>query len=416
MLKVKSKLSVAIGIILISQAAVAADPDKKGMTLWLDASDSATLYSDKVCTTQTTIGSGVRCWKDKSGKNNHVKLAKNATAASLKLKAQNNFTTVHFSGSATSNTALITDKATQITANSSYTKVVIFSIDNQDGGTGTKGRHNLISSASSQTSFWANNGVLSSKHNGTAGDYLSDTKKLKEKEYHIGITRFSKPDDKKHPNMAIHNILNLNGMRIDSNDDDDGGKNGKAHHKSSRTSIGGAGTDEKGNLYFPLNGNIAEAIVYDRALSNAEITATEKYLAKKWNISLGQSIAFDKPKNQVVKNPAIQLHAISSSGIKVSFTSKTKGICNISKKSPEFVTLDAIGTCKIEANAAKSNDGLYPKASPVIQSFEIKSVKDTTTEAPNQNPPKENNGGGGSPLPLGLTLLGLISLLRRKIR
>jgi len=87
--------------------------------------------------------------------------------------------------------------------------------------------------------------------------------------------------------------------------------------------------------------------------------------------------------------------------MKVVFTSKTLGICKISNDSSEYVTLDAIGTCKIEANAAKSKDGTYPKATPVVQSFEIKAV--------------QNSSSGGSTLPLGLALLDLVGLIRCKL-
>ena len=43
------------------------------LTLWLDASDSATLYQNTACTARVSAsGQSVACWKDKSGSGNHV--------------------------------------------------------------------------------------------------------------------------------------------------------------------------------------------------------------------------------------------------------------------------------------------------------------------------------------------------------
>ncbi len=397
-------LSVAVGLVLATQVASAAPkPPAKGMTLWLDASDNATLFTDKACIGTPTVAPGdINCWKDKSGQNNNVKVASNTlNPPKLMTKAQNNKDVVDFT-----QTALITTDKDQIKTNGSYTKFVVFKLDNEDGNKGVNklSKHNLIGSDPYQTTLWADNGMLHSQHKGSTTNYLDSKKKLGIEKYHIAVTRYSKPDyDSTKPNEASPNILNLDGKREASNFD-------KADHTSARTSIGGVGTNGSGENYFYLDGKIAEALVYNRSLTDAEITTTEKYLAKKWKLDLGQNITFDKPKNQVKGNPPIQLHAVSSSGMEVVFTSKTLGICKVD--SSEYVTLDAVGICKIEANTAKSADGTYPKAAPVTQSFEIKAVKDTTTEEPNPNPPKKSSGG--SPLPLGLALLGLIALLRRK--
>ena len=411
MLHSKSQLALLAATLLISPLGMAADPDKTGMTLWLDAADSNTLFTNKTCTGAKSIKSGdVSCWKDKSGKKNDVVVASNALSPPKLLGYdQNNKAVVDFN-----QTALITKDKDQIKTNSSYTKFVVFKLDNEDGNKDVDklSKHNLIGSDPYQTTLWADNGMLHSQHKNSTTNYLDSKRKLGIAEYHIAVTRYSKPDyNPAKPNDAVSNILNLDGEREAGNFDE-------AKHTAARTSIGGVGTYGTGENYFYLDGKIAEAIVYNRSLTNAEIATTEKYLAKKWKLDLGQNITFDKPKNQVKGNPAIQLHAISSSGMKVVFTSKTLGICKISKDSSEYVTLDAIGTCKIEANAAKSKDGTYPKATPVVQSFEIKTVKDTTTEEPNKTPPGSNGGSkksGGSTLPFGLALLGLVGLIRRKL-
>ena len=54
-----------------------------GLNLWLDASDTASLFKDE-CSTATdtaeTNGDSVRCWRDKSGLGNHVEAAAGAEA------------------------------------------------------------------------------------------------------------------------------------------------------------------------------------------------------------------------------------------------------------------------------------------------------------------------------------------------
>ena len=56
-------------------------------------------------------------------------------------------------------------------------------------------------------------------------------------------------------------------------------------HKSAMTTIGyGGGSNANGK--FHLKGEIAEAIIYDRALSDAEIESIESYLSKKWGLNL----------------------------------------------------------------------------------------------------------------------------------
>ena len=395
MLHSKSQLALLAATLLISPLGMTADLNKADMTLWLDADDSTTLFTNKTCTGAKSIESGdVSCWKDKSGKNNDVIVANNASSPPKLLgNDQNNKAVVDFN-----QTALVTEDKDQIETNSSYTKFVVFKLDNEDGNKGLDklSKHNLIGSDPYQTTLWADNGMLHSQHKSGRTNYLDSKRKLGIAKYHIAVTRYSKPDyNPAKPNdAAVPNILNLDGKREANNFDE-------AKHIAARTSIGGVGTNGTGENYFYLDGKIAEVIVYNRSLTNAEIAETEKYLAKKWKLDLGQNIIFDKPKNQVKGNPAIQLHAISTSGMKVVFTSKTLGICKISNDSSEYVTLDAIGTCKIEANAEKSKDGTYPKATPVVQSFEIKAV--------------QNSSSGGSTLPLGLALLGLVGLIRRKL-
>ena len=60
--------------------------DIAGLQLWLDASDSTTLFTDSAGTTLATAdGDPIGCWKDKSGNGNNVIQSDVSLKPSLKL-------------------------------------------------------------------------------------------------------------------------------------------------------------------------------------------------------------------------------------------------------------------------------------------------------------------------------------------
>jgi sugar lactone lactonase YvrE len=80
---------------------------------------------------------------------------------------------------------------------------------------------------------------------------------------------------------------------------------------------------------------------------------------------LTQTIAFGAIPSQTVGSE-LTLSATSSSGLAVSLTSTTPSVCTVSGTT---ATLNATGTCAIEANQA--GNGVYGVASAVAQSFEV---------------------------------------------
>ncbi|MGB0453774.1 MAG: hypothetical protein ACPGJV_08655 [Bacteriovoracaceae bacterium] len=68
-----------------------------GNTIWLDASDSSTIFQDTGCTVASTNSDPVGCWQDKSGNNNHV-------TASGGDRPTLSSSTIQFSGDAGANT------------------------------------------------------------------------------------------------------------------------------------------------------------------------------------------------------------------------------------------------------------------------------------------------------------------------
>ena len=88
-----------------------------------------------------------------------------------------------------------------------------------------------------------------------------------------------------------------------------------------------------------------------------------------------QTVAFGSLAGRSLTSPAFLVSATASSGLPVSFTSTTKGVCSVSRstrggrQSVAFVTLLAAGECTLQASQAGNAD--YSAASPVDQSFQV---------------------------------------------
>ena len=330
---------------------LSATPIQESLTLWLDANDNSTLFSDLDCKKPAGKIDYVSCWKDKSEQNNHATLISKSSKAKRQFDISNKKTVVKFNHS-----GFITEAPGQISANSSYTKFVLFKIDNDKGDKQKKGapKHNLIGSSPYETTLWANNGRLHSEHH--SDNYLDSKQKLNTRKYHIATTRYSKPEA-----LPLPNILNLNGKEEASNYN-------KSDHATTFTTIGSVGSPDKLGTYFYLDGKIAEALIYDKALSDIEIDEVEQYLAKKWGLKLKQNIIFKAPNGTKNIGNAIQLHANASSGLPVTFTSNTPDTCTIIGNG-DYIKLDTKGICTIKAT--QKGNKTYPKATGVTQTFLI---------------------------------------------
>ncbi len=264
----KTIFCLTLSLISTCNYALNAPTDFSDLVLWLDANDSATLFNDTACTNTITADTDVQCWQDKSGNNNHVTQATAATPT-YRLNQQNAMPTLEFNVNAGNDDRLSTTTAGQITANNAYTKFVVFAYDNLTTS------NNLISSATSTgTAFWGsnapNNGRLHVWNlNGTATNpgHLSSPTQLTIGQYYIGATRYD--------NIAADgnlSVLNIDGNQVASDDT-------VQNHSAQVISIGNH-NDNSG-----LDGRIAEAIVYNRALTDLEIDCVEAYLGHKWNIA-----------------------------------------------------------------------------------------------------------------------------------
>lgn len=347
-------ISITFFATLVTTQVTSASPITEGLTLWLDANDSKTLYTDLDCKKPAGKIDHVSCWKDKSDDKGMVTLIPKSTRAKRQFDISNKKTVVKFNHS-----GFISDTLGQITENTSYTKFILFKIDNDKGDEKKRGaaKHNLIGSDPYETTLWANNGRLHSEHH--SDNYLDSPTKLNTRKYHIASTRYSKPETPPMPN-----ILNLNGKQEASNYN-------KSDHGLAFTTIGTVGieSDKKAfGAYFYLDGKVAEALIYDRALSDSEIDEVEQYLSKKWHIKLKQNIVFPLPNGEKTVGKYSQLHAIASSGLAVNTKSITPLTCKVVKEG-EYVHLTKAGVCTLKAS--QKGNKTYPKAKPITQTFEV---------------------------------------------
>jgi lysophospholipase L1-like esterase len=91
-----------------------------------------------------------------------------------------------------------------------------------------------------------------------------------------------------------------------------------------------------------------------------------------------QTIAFNTITSQTV-GAAVALSATASSGLTVSFSSTTEGVCTVNgATNGAMASLMAAGTCTIQATQA--GDALFQAATPVLQSFTVNAA--TSNPAP----------------------------------
>jgi sugar lactone lactonase YvrE len=94
----------------------------------------------------------------------------------------------------------------------------------------------------------------------------------------------------------------------------------------------------------------------------AAASATEVVIASQF----AQTITFAQPPNQSLSAVTYTLTATASSGLPVTFTSHTTGVCTVSGNTATLLTT---GTCTIEAQQPGNDDWLPVK--PVIRSFQV---------------------------------------------
>jgi hypothetical protein len=135
------------------------------------------------------------------------------------------------------------------------------------------------------------------------------------------------------------------------------------------------------------------------AANASNVTATQSFAIV---VAPGdQTITFDALSARTLADPPFPLYASSTSGLPISFTSMTPGVCAISNGNAVATTL--IGTCTIRAS--QDGDAQFTAAAPVEQSFSVTQAPQAIAfpQPSDQSvvmPPFAINGSASSGLPV----------------
>jgi len=236
-------------------------PVKSGLMVWLDAADDDSFV----------FGSGttVSKWRDKTGNGYDVS---QSTASYMPNRIAYTGTTVDpcfvvdFDGS---DNSLSSSATLDLTTTGIYTQIIVFKCDVASGDAG------LISVDSSLSSGMTCHGSGATaaiwRYYGSGGNTLYST--VNTSDYFIGAKVFP---------GAGGSVTRV------------GFQNGTKLTNVGATSLGSAsGVLRIGRQTSYLNGKIAEVLIYNRALSDAEMAWVDTYLNQKWNISTTDTRWYD---------------------------------------------------------------------------------------------------------------------------
>ena len=330
MLKLRYSLFALFLLILTPQLVSAELPeDYSNLTLWLDAADSATVIQ---------TNDNISEWKDKSGGSNHVMPI--GTLPTVSTSAQNGLATITFSSS-----GLVTSDDDQITANGSYTKFVVYKVNQAE----ISGSNNLVSS--SVTALYVHQSKLKAFGGGT--NFLEDTNNLGTG-FHVSSMRYGKPS-----NLA--NVLRLDASQVATNGD-------TKTHTSAVTTIGSFGSVNNNNS---LNGEIAEVLIYNGALTDVEITAIENGLTNKWiTAPVDPTLTITASTPSTVGDSITVTPTTNSTGaVTYTATALPIGMCTVFKYRRGYS--DEAGVCSVTASLAASTGYTTRYNSKTAGPFEI---------------------------------------------
>jgi len=262
-------------------------PITQNLTLHLDALDiNADGIQDNI--QEISKETLLTLWKDKSEKHNDAKSQNTPAPTRINNNKLNHQPTIAFKQA-----GLKTLNDKQITANNAYTKFVVFKFNN------SKKANHLLSSTTSfkgdtGTTLWgAGKSNISIQHNDNPSNFINSNNF--KTGFHIVSFRYSP--------KQLGNLISLEGEIQQIN-------NAVHPHQPAFTTIGYA------NDKF-LDGSIAEALIYDKALTNDEIEQTERYLAKKWRLKLKEMTSIDIAKLAIIEDIIGNLDKVPASAVQI---------------------------------------------------------------------------------------------------
>jgi prepilin-type N-terminal cleavage/methylation domain-containing protein len=238
-----------------------------GLRLWLEPSLNDSITGNQAGT-NLSDGELVASWNDISGNNIDVSQEINNRQPQFIASAINGLPAIRFDGVddvLTNNSGAISN------GNNNYTMIAVWQKNAAGGESVIFTQDSNGCENGSGAGIMANNNSIGSYGCGADFNYYPTTLSLEENSPHISIVRV----DKSQTNPTT---IYLDGLRQASEASLIGGLN---------ASIIGVGGSPNNGLNF--NGDIAEIIVFDRALSPAELSAANKYLSKK-HLGVNQEI------------------------------------------------------------------------------------------------------------------------------
>jgi hypothetical protein len=228
-----------------------------GLTLWLDASDTGTI---------TESSNSVSQWDDKSGNTNHATQGTGAAQPITNTRTQNSLNTIDFNGS----THYMDANGAVGVMSGDDTPFTMFVAMEPDDYAPTATAYAFVAGGNSGDnvpelpSYYYNGSTTSGRRNATDNSYKSftSTANFQVITYEFpGTTLTAYTDTTKELDAVAHNTTGAVTLN--------------------RLTIGAQGRTTNFNFY---DGKIGEILIYDSALSDANIAAVQAYLISKWGI------------------------------------------------------------------------------------------------------------------------------------
>jgi hypothetical protein len=245
-----------------------------GLQAWYDASDASTLFDATTGGSLVAADGGVARWQDKSGNGRHLTQSTAGNRPTRKTNQQNGRDTLQFDGS---NDSLVGGDYLDGNTGSVTTFVVLkrnaTGVVHEILGKGTDSggwlfrfsEENKLNMSAWSNNTFANSTAVTSTNNFTASTYA--------------LAFFSFTAGSFH-----QTAFRRNGSSFAANAAVEAGTGSRTLPNTSDNFRIGAQLYQ-GVDYFLFNGNIAEIIIYDAALSDTDREAVETYLLAKWGIA-----------------------------------------------------------------------------------------------------------------------------------
>jgi hypothetical protein len=228
-----------------------------GMQLWLDASDANTLYDATTGGSLVAADGGVARWEDKSGNGRHATQATSGSRPLRKDAVQNGRNVLRFDGSSSF------FSLSPIAIPASYSAFFVFSRPSQDAHSIIIGNTQELTADNRYLAWWFSDNVVYSKSNAdfsTHGAASTSAGAFLVSDIRNGTTSVA----------TRRNGLSLATVTT-----------GNAISNATAGNLDLVGRNQS----VCISGDICEIILYDSALADARLAATESYLMTKWGIA-----------------------------------------------------------------------------------------------------------------------------------